>query len=279
MRRCFGWKSAEAVPLGKRSRRGIAATVTLATLLGGFYPLVAQASADDAQRVALDMINKQSCAQRSSSGDGPDMVAQATAAPESPAPQSPAPVSTPGLPQVPPGVGNGTYQLNPTPRPFPGQTPSVTPPPIPRGTPNPTPSYAPIFLVRGGADAAAHSSGRAGDADAESRPSGAPTLAPGYVAVISDKWTGNRARGQPSDAIGNVHVFYGDEEIVGEHAHFDGERTITMTGHPFLVNHEHKDVLTADVITFDTVSETAKLTNGQGASDEGVQRGLVHFSR
>ncbi len=36
--------------------------------------------------------------------------------------------------------------------------------------------------------------------------------------------------------------------------------------------------MTADVITFDTVSETAKLTNGQGASDEGVQRGLVHFS-
>ena len=267
------------MPLGKRSRRGIAATVTLATLLGGFYPLVAQASADDAQRVALDMINKQSCAQRSSPGDGPDLVAQATSAPESPPPESsPAPVTTPGLPQVPPGVGNGTYQLNPTPRPFPGQTPSVTPPPIPRGTPNPTPSYAPIFLVRGGQTPPPITPAGQATPTPSPAPSGAPTLAPGYVAVISDKWTGNRARGQPSDAIGNVHVFYGDEEIVGEHAHFDGEHTITMTGHPFLVNHEHKDVLTADVITFDTVSETAKLTNGQGASDEGVQRGLVHFS-
>ncbi|MGA7093444.1 MAG: hypothetical protein WBX23_05345, partial [Candidatus Cybelea sp.] len=105
-----------------------------------------------------------------------------------------------------------------------------------------------------------------------------PTLAPGFVAVISDKWSGNRAQGQPSDAIGNVHIYYGDEEIVGEHAHFDGARTITITGHPFLVNHEHNSVLTADVIVFDTVLQTAKLTNGSGASDEGVERGLVHFS-
>ncbi|MGA7284210.1 MAG: hypothetical protein WBW87_06710, partial [Candidatus Cybelea sp.] len=101
---------------------------------------------------------------------------------------------------------------------------------------------------------------------------------PGFVAVISDKWSGNRAQGQPSDAIGNVHIYYGDEEIVGEHAHFDGARTITITGHPFLVNHEHNSVLTADVIVFDTVLQTAKLTNGSGASDEGVERGLVHFS-
>ncbi|MFZ0365212.1 MAG: hypothetical protein WAL67_13495, partial [Candidatus Cybelea sp.] len=109
-------------------------------------------------------------------------------------------------------------------------------------------------------------------------PTGVPTLAPGFVAVISDKWSGNRAQGQPSDAIGNVHIYYGDEEIVGEHAHFDGARTITITGHPFLVNHEHNSVLTADVIVFDTVLQTAKLTNGSGASDEGVERGLVHFS-
>ena len=109
-------------------------------------------------------------------------------------------------------------------------------------------------------------------------PTGAPTLTPGDVAVISDKWTGNRARGQPSDAVGNVHIYYGDEEIVGEHAHFDGLRTITITGHPFLINHEHDSVLTADVIVFDTVSETAKLMNGNGSSDEGVERGLVHFS-
>ena len=37
-------------------------------------------------------------------------------------------------------------------------------------------------------------------------------------------------------------------------------------------------MLTADVIVFDTVAQTAKLTNGSGASDEGVERGLVHFS-
>ena len=127
-----------------------------------------------------------------------------------------------------------------------------TPPPIPpAGQATPTPSPA---------------------------PSGAPTLAPGYVAVISDKWTGNRARGQPSDAIGNVHVFYGDEEIVGEHAHFDGERTITMTGHPFLVNHEHKDVLDRRRHYLRHGQRNGEADQRQGASDEGVQRGLVHFS-
>ena len=61
-------------------------------------------------------------------------------------------------------------------------------------------------------------------------PTGAPTLAPGYVAVIADKWTGNARAGQPGDAIGNVHIYYGDEEIVGDKAHFDGVRTITITG-------------------------------------------------
>lgn len=75
-----------------------------------------------------------------------------------------------------------------------------------------------------------------------------------------------------------MHIYYGDEEIVGEKAHFDGVRTITITGNPFLINHEHNSVLAADAITFDTIAETAKLVNGKGASDEGVQRGLVHFS-
>ncbi len=169
MRRCFGWKSAEAVPLGKRSRRGVAATVTLATLLGGFYPLIAQASADDAQRVALDMINRQSCTQRLPRAMARTWSRRRRPRRSRPPPEeSPAPVTTPGLPQAPPGVGNGTYQLNPTPRPFPGQTPSVTPPPIPRGTPNPTPSYEPIFLIRGGETPPPIPSGRAGDADAES---------------------------------------------------------------------------------------------------------------
>jgi len=249
--------------------RGIGALVALAAYLGGVLPLWAHAAdANDAQ-MALLLFNSQSCAQHYA--DDTQMVAQAAS-------PTPAPPATPGPPNVPPGVSNGTYTVNPTPHPFPGRTPSVTPPPIPSGTPNPSGSMAPIFLVRGGETPPPIPPAGQATPQPTAEPTGVPTLAPGYIAVISDKWSGNRERGKPSDAIGNVHIYYGDEEIVGDRAHFDGVRTMTISGHPFLVNHEHNSVLTADVIDFDTILQTAKLLNGKGASDEGVQRGLVHFA-
>jgi hypothetical protein len=248
--------------------------VAIATFLSAAFPFASPASAQDQQQVALQLLNGQSCALHS--GDAPASVAQTNSAPETT--PTPAPVSTPGLPTVPQGVNNGTYTVNPTPHPRPGQTPAVTPPPIPTATPNPTSSIGPIFLVRGGETPPPIPPAGVATPVPSPEPSGVPTLSPGYVAVIADKWSGSRTRGQPSDAIGNVHIYYGDEEIVGQKAHFDGVRTITITGHPFLVNHEHNSVLAADTITFDTVAETAKLVNGKGESDEGVQRGLVHFS-
>ena len=262
------------MPLGSRVRWGTATIAAIAAFVSAVFPLGGAASIDDREQLALQLLNAQSCAQHYS--DDSQTVAQATATP--PGAPTPAPVSTPGLPNAPPGVSNGTYTINRTPPPQPGQTPGVSPPPIPGATPTPLASMGPIFLVRGGTTPPPISPAGQATPAATPAPTGAPTLAPGYVAVISDKWSGNRARGQPSDAIGNVHIYYGDEEIVGDRAHFDGVRTITITGNPFLVNHEHNSVLTADVITFDTVAQTAKLTNGHGASDEGVQRGLVHFS-
>jgi hypothetical protein len=258
------------VPLRKRVHCGLAAIAALAAFASAAFP--ASASIDDREQLAIRLLNGQSCAQRYA--DDPQTVAQATATPSS----TPAPVSTPGIPQVPGGAANGTYTLNRTPPPLPGQTPGVTPPPIPGATPSPSVSTEPIFLVRGGETPPPIPPAGQATPVPTPAPSGAPTLAPGYVAVISDRWSGNRARGEPSDAIGNVHIYYGDEEIVGERAHFDGIRTITITGNPFLINHEHNSVLTADVIVFDTVAQTAKLANGKGASDEGVQRGLIHFS-
>jgi hypothetical protein len=252
--------------------RGIAALVALVTI-SAIFPVSTTASAADQEAVALQLLNRQSCAQHYR--DEPETVAQVTS---SPAPASPAPVSTPGLPYPPQGISNGTYTMNRPPPPNPGQTPGVTPPPIPGVTPAPSSSIGPIFLVRGGETPPPIAPAGQATPVPTPQPTGVPTLAPGYVAVISDTWSGNRARGQPSDAIGNVHIYYADEEIVGDHAHFDGVRTITITGHPFLVNHEHNSVLTADVIVFDTVAQTAKLVNGKGASDEGVERGLVHFS-
>ncbi|HEU5480077.1 MAG TPA: hypothetical protein VFU90_09610, partial [Candidatus Tumulicola sp.] len=98
-----------------------------------------------------------------------------------------------------------------------------------------------------------------------------------YVAVIADRVAGGTHKGQPGDAIGNVHIYYGDEEIVGDKAHFDGIRTITITGNPFLINHTHDSVLAGDVIFFDTIEETAKLVNGNGETAQGIERGFVHF--
>ncbi len=262
------------MPPGDRIRRRVAAIAAVALYVGAAFPLPAAASIDDREQLALRLLNAQSCAQHHS--DDPQRLAQATATPAGTAP--PAPVSTPGLPNVPPGANNGTFTIYKTPPPQPGQTPGVSPPPIPGATPTPAASMQPIFLVRGGETPPPISPAGQATPAATPAPTGAPTLSPGYVAVISDRWSGNRARGQPSDAIGNVHIYYADEEIVGERAHFDGVRTITITGNPFLVNHEHNSVLTADVIVFDTVAQTAKLVNGHGASDEGVQRGLVHFS-
>lgn len=252
-----------------RKRCGTTAIAVLAAYLCSLFPGVAQAgSAEQQQQLALQLFNTQSCAQHYA--DETQMVAQAST-------PTPAPPATPGPPNVPPGVSNGTFTLNPTPHPRPGQTPEVTPPPIPQGTPNPVGATEPIFLVRGGETPPPITPAGQATPAPTPEPTDEPTLAPGYIAVISDKWSGNRERGKPSDAIGNVHIYYADEEIVGERAHFDGDRNMTITGHPFIVNHEHNSVLTADIILFDTIEQTAKLLHGKGASDEGVQRGLVHF--
>ena len=109
-------------------------------------------------------------------------------------------------------------------------------------------------------------------------PSGAPTLGPNYIAVLADKVAGNTESRSARRRIGNVHILYGAEEIVGDNAHYDGLRTITITGHPFIINHAKDSVLEADKISFDTIDQTAMLTNGRGTSSEGVNVGLVHFS-
>jgi hypothetical protein len=127
------------LPFGRRTNRGIAAIAALATLLAGAFPIAAPADGVEAQQqLALNLFNTQSCAQHYA--DAPSTLAQASSAPQStPTPAaSPSPFATPGLPQVPNGVNNGTYTLNASPKPRPGQSPAVTPPPIPSPTPNPT---------------------------------------------------------------------------------------------------------------------------------------------
>lgn len=272
----------------------IAAVMSLVVLLSGTLPAAAAdtaaapapaASSDDAntQSLALMLFGKQTCAQRSAG----DVVAQAAPpGPIAPPPDvspspatgsSPGPVTTPGLPSTQRGAANGTFQLYSTPRPQPGSSAEVTAPPLPTPTPNPGASMEPVFLERGGDTPPPITPAGQASPSPTPQPTGVPTLPPGYVAVIADKVTGGTNKGEPGDAIGNVHIYYGEEEIVGQRAHFDGVRTVTITGHPFLINHAHDSVLTADEIDFDTLAETAKLLNGTGESAQGLERGFVHF--
>lgn len=109
-------------------------------------------------------------------------------------------------------------------------------------------------------------------------PSAVPTLEPGHVAVMADKLVGSTKPGIPGDATGNVHIFYQDEVLVGDRAHYDGVRTITVTGNPYIINNTKNSILYADTITFDTVAEKATLHNGRGESSQGVEKGLVYYS-
>ncbi len=274
--------------------RGIAATLAFVAFLTAIPALADAPPTDDSrsQALALLLFEKQSCAQRFARAVAEQTQPAQEASPDasaSPEPAStpptapgvsptPSAVTTPGLPGTQAGAGNGTFQLYETPRPQPGSSAPVKPPPVPTPTPAPTSSGPPIFLQRGGETPPPITPAGIASPTPSPQPTGVPTLAPGFVAVIADRISGGTKKGQPGDADGNVHIFYGEEEIVGEHAHYDGLRTITITGHPFLENHQRDSVLTADEIAFDTIAETAKLTNGHGESAEGVVMGYVHFS-
>ncbi|TAM62382.1 hypothetical protein EPN52_00380 [bacterium] len=109
-------------------------------------------------------------------------------------------------------------------------------------------------------------------------PTPIPTLGPDQVAVIADRVTGTNAEHQPMDADGNVRVYYRDAILSGDHAHYDGDRTITLTGNPSLRNQRGDAVLNAQVITFDTVKGLATLTGGTGATTEGVEHGRLYYT-
>jgi len=259
-----------------RNHRVIAAIACLVACLGSYVPAAAASSTDDDTR-ALALLNAQGCADHRSDPQGSVYVGQfdvPTATPSATPSASPSGVPTPG----PPTSTNVTTQLYATPRP--SGAPATTPLPVPTPTPNPFDQNQPVMVQRGGSTPPPILP--AGVASPTPSPSGsaspAPTLAPNYIAILADKVVGNTTPGQPGDAEGNVHILYGAEEIVGDRAHYDGLRTVTITGHPFIINHARDSVLTADNIEFDTIDQTAKLTNGKGTSSEGVERGLVHFA-
>ncbi len=257
--------------------RTLRATACLAAFLAGALPISGRAEtpnyqnanlqgaesvfepASDRQAMrALALLNAQTCAMRAQ-----ELVAQVTPAPS--------PSSSPAIPAAPLAPG----QLYSTP--FPRSSP-VTPPPIPTPTPSAYASAGPVFLVRPSATPSIVPVGSPTPVSSPT-PIVAPTLRPGYVAVIADKFVGNAIKpGAPGDAIGNVHIFYQDEVLVGDRAHYDGFKTISVTGNPYIVNNTDTSVLYADRIEFDTIAQHAELINGRGESSQGVERGLVYYS-
>lgn len=247
----------------------------LLAFAGSLVPLPSMASpafSDLPSARAMALLNGQSCAQRARFADD---VAQATPSP-APSP-SPSPGATPTVPPAP----SGPSQLYATPYP---QHSSPSPPPVPTPTPVGKSSSGPIVLIA--PSGAPPSIAPVGSGETPSPatspvaegPTPLPTLEPGYVAALADKVVGNTNDGRPADLYGHVSIFYSDEVIVGDHAHWDGHQYLTLSGNPYIVNREKNSVLYADLITFDALAQTAKLTQGRGVSSQGVEKGLVHFS-
>ncbi len=209
------------------------------------------------------LLNANSCASRASGST--DLVAQVTPTP------APSPTSSAAVPNAPLAPG----QLYATPIP---SANTVTPPPIPTPAPSAKASTGPVFLIRGSAPPSIVPNGSP-TPETSPTPIVAPTLKPGFVAVMADKFVGNaNKQGAPGDAIGNVHIFYQDEVLVGDRAHYDGFKTISVTGNPYIVNSTDTSILHADRIEFDTLAQRADLINGRGESSQGVERGLVYFA-
>ncbi len=284
--------------LGPFNRRAYAAIACLVAFLSGYVPASAATTQLDEARV-IALLNGQTCAQRAAklqaqndplpiTAEITPLVAQATPQPvvaqntpfppvapptTSPSPgTSPTPLATPTFGALP----NSTTTLYATPRPYTSGTPS--PPPVPTATPAVYNENAPVFVQRGGSTPPPVTPAGQEAPSPTPQPSGVPTLPPNHIAILADSVSGNTSQGQPGDADGNVHILYGQEEIVGEHAHYDGLRTVLVTGHPFIIDHVRNSILQGDEISFDTIDQTAKLMNGKGTSAQGVERGLVHFN-
>lgn len=247
------------------------------------------ADADASQPDVVAMMNSQSCSAEAYQ-QYEELVAQLTPQPTPPATPNPFATPTPifgstPIPSITPGPlatptfapansGNGT--LYETPRPPAGAATIAPPPPIPSATPVSN-AEEPVFVERGGSTPEPITPAGEAAPSPTAEPTGVPTLEPGHIAVLADKVVGGTKQGQPADVTGNVHMLFQHEEIVGDKAHYDGVRTVTITGNSFIFDHTHHSVLRGDPIVFDTIDQTAKLTNAAGTSAQGVERGLVFY--
>lgn len=265
--------------------------IALALIAGTVTPAFATAPSLDELR-ALALINSPCLPD-----EQPAIIAQAageaTAAP-TPDGSDASPVPTAGSPSPSPSPSQAANPVIPrgpgvlVPPPLPSTSPQITPPPMP--TPTPTSSsagsLAPVMLTpvtpspvpTATAIATSGPLSPAGKATPVASPSPGETLGPNDYAVLGDHLVGNRTPGSPFDLDGHVNVFYQDGVLVGDHAHYDGERYLDITGNTLLRNRTGDSTLTADSIRFDTTTQKATLINGRGVSTQGVQSGNLHFT-
>ena len=266
-RECAGVLFSSGSP--RNSKHLGAAVACFIAIACGYLNAAASTQQETQEQQALALLNGRAmCA-----GGTSALVAQATS-------PSPSPTASPM-----PGFQirqTGNTQIVLTPRPSGSASPSPLPLPA---SPSPAPQGGLVYLPQ-------NSEERGGETPPPITPAGEmppsptpvpsdePTLPPGYVAVIADHYSNKNAQkpGQPQDMSGNVHIYYSQGEIVGDRAHYDGDRTVTITGNPFIIDREHDSILRGETITFDTVSQTARLSNGNGESSQGVERGLIHYS-
>jgi len=200
-----------------------------------------------------------------------------TGTPDAAASASPVPSSSPSLIPLPPVPPAGPQEIVPS-TPHPAGNPTASPVPLPTTSPTARESD-PIFLVRP-SGTPQPITGKGASPTPTSSPgqaSPAPTLGPYQIVSIADRLAGSSDRTKPSDLYGNVHIFYTEGQVVGDRAHFDGDHTIVVSGHTYLVNRNQDSILYADRIAFDTQTRRATLENGAGETIEGVQRGKLHY--
>ncbi len=267
-----------------RSLGAVAVGVALiAGLIVPPLPASAQVPQGDPRKV-LELIQTP-CLPGSDVAQAPTPTASPSTVPASQATFAPSPTPTPSaspsavpLPVVPYGPGVLV------PPPLPSTTPRVTPPPLP--TPSAAPSgpagpiyIAPVTPTPVPTATAVPTSGPIVPARPTPSPVPSPgeTLGPNDYAVLGDELVGNRGEG-PWDLTGHVNILYQDGALVGDRAHYDGERYIDVTGNTYLQNREGDTTMAADSIRFDTRNQNATLINGRGVTTQGVQQGRLHFN-
>jgi hypothetical protein len=206
----------------------------------------------------------------------PEASGSPEAVPSSAGEATPTPSPTPTLLPIPKAPPPGPGQLIP---PTPIGSPELSPPPLPSAQPTNS-NTGPVFIERSSSPPQIPVKSPALGAAPSASPSPAiprPTLGPDSIVTVADKLYGSSDEHEPSDLVGNVHLFYTEGQIVGDRAHYDGDHTIAVTGHTYLVNRAQDSILYADKILFDTHTRRATLLKGQGESIEGVQQGKMHF--